>query len=347
MPPEWAPHEACLMAWPSRESLWGPVFDQAKDVYADVARAIAGFEPVVMVCNPGDEAAVRDRCGAAVEPLAIPIDDSWMRDSGPIFVVDDRGTVALVHFRFNSWGEKYLPYDKDAAVPEAIASHLGIRRYRAPFVLEGGSFFVDGEGTLLTTEQCLLNPNRNPTMSREEIETCLREYLGVERVLWLQAFEDRDTDGHVDGIAQYVRPGAIALETPRDPANANFAFAASNLERLAAQPDARGRTLEVHGVEPTAHAEVAGVAVEIPYLNCYLPNGAVVVPTGGVDQDAEALSRMAEIFPDREVVGVPGAVLSYGGGGPHCITQQVPSRVRVLERDRATAESGAAPATPP
>jgi hypothetical protein len=173
-----------------------------------------------------------------VEPLEIPLDDSWMRDSGPIFVTDDRGSVALVQFGFNSWGEKYLPYDKDAAVPEAIAAHLGMRRYRAPFVLEGGSFFVDGEGTLLTTEQCLLNANRNPTMSRHEIETGLGEYLGVDKVVWLQAFEDRDTDGHVDGIAQYVRPGALVLQTPRDPANGNFEFAEANLERMAGLTDA-------------------------------------------------------------------------------------------------------------
>jgi len=248
-----------------------------------------------------------------------------MRDSVPIFVTDQRGHVALVQFRFNSWGQKYLPYDKDAAVPEAIAAHMGMRRYRAPFVLEGGSFFVDGEGTLVTTEQCLLNANRNPTMSRPEIEAGLREYLGVDTVVWLQAFEDRDTDGHVDGIAQYVRPGALALQTPPDPANGNFAFSRSNVEQLSELADAQGRTLEVLPFEPTAQAEVAGVTVEVPYLNCYLPNGGVVMPIAGTPEDEEAMARMAEIFPDREVVPVPGAVLSYGGGGPHCITQQVPA----------------------
>jgi agmatine deiminase len=278
-----------------------------------------------MVCNPDDAREVRDRCGSAVEALEIPIDDSWMRDNGPIFVTDGRSGVALVHFRFNSWGEKYLPYDHDAAVPEAIAAHLGMRRYVAPFVLEGGSFLVDGEGTLLTTEQCLLNRNRNPHMTREQIEAALGEYLGIDKVVWLQAFEDRDTDGHVDGIAQYLRPGAILLETPSDPANNNHAHSKRNLEHLATEIDARGRGIQVVPFEPTGHTEIAGVAVEVPYLNCYLPNGGVIMPTAGVPQDEQALARMSEVFSDRTVVPIPGAVLSYGGGGPHCITQQVPA----------------------
>jgi len=327
MPPEWGPHQACLMAWPTRTRapFWSPIFDDAKDVYAEVARAVAAFEPVVMICNPGEAAEVRDRCGSGVEPLEIPIDDSWARDSGPIFVTDEAGNVALVQFTFNSWGEKYLPYDRDAAMPEAVASHLGVRRYRAPFVLEGGSIFVDGEGTLLTTEQCLLHPNRNPDLSREQIEAGLADYLGIDKVVWLQAFEDRDTDGHVDGIAQYVRPGTIVLETPDDAANNNYEQSRRNVDHLKAETDARGRTLEVLPFAPTAHTTVAGLDVEIPYLNCYLANGGVVAPVAGLPQDDEALARLAEVFPDREVVAVPGGVLSFGGGGPHCITQQVPA----------------------
>ena len=327
MPPEWGPHQACLMAWPTRTraSFWSTLFEEAKDVFAEVARAVAAFEPLVMICNPGEAGEVRDLCGAGIEPLEIPIDDSWTRDSGPIFVTDDAGNVALVQFTFNSWGEKYLPYDRDAAMPEAVAVHLGVRRYRAPFVLEGGSFFVDGEGTLLTTEQCLLHPNRNPGMSREDIEAGLGEYLGVDTVVWLHAFEDRDTDGHVDGIAQYVRPGTIVLETPEDTANNNYEQSLYNLEHLRKVKDARGRVLDVTPFAPTAHTTVEDLEVEIPYLNCYLPNGGVVAPVAGLPQDDEALARLAEIFPGREVVAVPGGILSYGGGGPHCITQQVPA----------------------
>jgi agmatine deiminase len=327
MPPEWGRHQATLMAWPTttREALWGPVFERAKDDYAAIARAIAAFEPVIMVCNPGEAKEVRDRCGDAVEVIEIPIDDSWLRDSGPIFVRDQRGQVAAVHFRFNAWGGKYRPWDSDAAAPKAIAGHLGLRRYQAPFVLEGGAFLVDGNGTLVTTEGVLLNPNRNPGLSRTQIERGLADYLGVEKVIWLQAYPDRDTDGHIDGIAQYVSPGTILLETPADPANHNYRLAPGNLRRLGRASDAVGRPFTVLRFEPTGWSEVAGTAVEVPYLNCYLANGAVIMPVAGVPQDEEAQVRIAEAFPDREVVCVPGAVLAYGGGGPHCITQQVPA----------------------
>lgn len=327
MPPEWGAHQATLMAWPTRtrQALWGPVFERAKQDYAVIARAIAAFEPVIMVCNPGEAHEVRDRCGTAVEAVEIPIDDSWMRDSGPIFVRDPRGRVAMVHFRFNAWGGKYRPWDSDAAAPRAIAAHLGVRRYEAPFVLEGGAFLVDGEGTLVTTEGVLLNPNRNPGWSRARIERALADYLGVEKVIWLQAYPDRDTDGHIDGIAVYVGPSTILLETPADPANHNYGLAPENLGRLSRASDARGRPFAVLGFEPTGWSEVAGTAVEVPYLNCYLVNGAVIMPTAGVPADEQARVRVAEAFPDREVVCVPGAVLEYGGGGPHCITQQIPA----------------------
>lgn len=327
MPAEWVPHQATLMAWPTRtrEALWGPVFERAKQDYAAVARAITAFEPVIMVCNPGEAREVRDRCGAGVEALEIPIDDSWLRDSGPIFVRDQRGQVAMVHFGFNAWGGKYRPWDLDAAAPVAIAAYLGVRRYQAPFVLEGGAFLVDGDGTLLTTEGVLLNPNRNPGWSRSQIEQGLADYLGAEKVIWLQAYPDRDTDGHIDGIAQYVGPGTILLETPADPANHNYRLAPENLRRLGLASDAAGRPFAVLRFEPTCWSEVAGTAVEIPYLNCYLANGAVIMPTACVRQDEEASVRIAEAFPGREVVCVPGAVLAYGGGGPHCITQQVPA----------------------
>jgi agmatine deiminase len=327
MPAEWGPHLATLMAWPTRtrEAFWGGEFDRAKEDYAAVARAVAAFEPVIVVCNPGEANEVRDHCGTGVEAIEVPIDDSWLRDSGPVFVSDQRGQVAIVHFRFNSWGGKFRPWDKDAAAPKAIAAHLGVRRYEAPFVLEGGAILVDGEGTLVTTEGVLLNPNRNPTMSRAQIERGLSDYLGVEKVIWLQAYPDRYTDGHVDGIAQYVGPGTILLAVPTDRSNHNYSLASENLRRLSQASDARGRRFEVLRFEPTGWSEVAGTAVEIPYLNCYLANGAVIMPVAGAPQDEEARVRIAGAFPDREVVCVRGAVLEYGGGGPHCITQQVPA----------------------
>jgi agmatine deiminase len=328
MQAEFAPHQGTLMAWPARDEWWGALLDEAKDEWAGVARAVAAFEPVTMVCNPGQAGDVRGRCGAAVEPVELPTDDSWMRDNGPIFVTDEGGNVALVQFRFNSWGEKFLPYDADARVPEALASHLGVRRYQAPFVLEGGSFFVDGEGTLLTTEQCLLNPNRNPSMSREEIEDGLRSFLGVDTVIWLPhgLVEDRDTDGHVDGLAQYVRPGAVMVSVAAGENDANAARFEEDRAVLARVPDARGRMVEVVDGPVNGWAEVDGVGrVVIPYLNCYVVNGGVIVPVGGVPEDDAALEVLRKSFPDREVVGVPAALISHGGGGPHCITQQIPA----------------------
>jgi len=319
MPPEWAPHAATIMAWPDRQELWGERLGEAEDEYAGVARAIADFEPVIMVCNPGLEGKVRDRCGANVEPLAIPIDDSWMRDSGPIFVRNNEGKIAVVNFQFNGWGERFS-HEKDDSIPLRIAEHLGMRAFSAPFVLEGGSFFVDGEGTLLTTEMCLLNENRNPAMTREQIEQGLRDYLGVETIVWLPYGDALDTgpnatDGHVDGVAQYIAPGKVMLLAPSDPGVPDHKLGQENLRALQETRDARGRVLEV---------SILDVPGEAWFANSYLANGAVIVPTAGEPRDADGLARIGEIFPDREVVGVLAAALAFGGGGPHCITQQIP-----------------------
>jgi agmatine deiminase len=320
MPAEWAPHERTLMAWPTRRELWGSALERARDEYAATANAIAAFEPVTMVCaNAAEAAQARAMLGASVEVVELPIDDSWMRDSGPIFVVDGDGRRAGVHFGFNSWGEKFAPWDRDAAVGGLLVDRLGDRRYDASFVLEGGSIAVDGEGTLLTTEECLLNPNRNPTMSREEIERGLHDHLGVETIVWLGQglVEDRDTDGHVDMIAAFTRPGEVLLQS-LEPGAPSHERMADNRARLVAAG------LDVVDFPLLASIEVAGEPVGLSYLNFYLCNGAVVMPLAGVDSDAEAQERLAAAYPDREVVGVPARVIAFGGGGPHCITQQVP-----------------------
>ena len=322
MPAEWEPHAACYMEWPTvtRRGFWADRFEEAKHDYAAVANAIDAFEPVVMVCDPQQEVEARRHCGRGVEILPLAIDDSWMRDNGPIFVRDQVGRVALVHFRFNAWGEKFDPYDRDAEVPRHLANHLGMRRYVAPFVLEGGSLFVDGEGTLITTEQCLLHPNRNPRMSRDEIEHGLRDYLGVDVIVWLGLGHstDRDTDGHIDGIASYVSPAVVAILAPEDPEDPDHERGRDNLDRLRAAQDAKGRTFEVIPFQTFP----PGV---VPYMNFYLPNGGVVAPVAGRPEDEQALEQIAKLFPDREVVAVPGETLCFGGGGPHCITQQVPA----------------------
>jgi agmatine deiminase len=281
---------------------------------------VAAFEPLTMICATAQDAAeARAALTADVEVLELAIDDSWLRDSGPIFVLDDDGRRAGVHFGFNSWGEKFRPYDADAAVGGLLIERLGDRRYEAPFVLEGGSVAVDGEGTLLTTEECLLNPNRNPTMTREEIEQGLRDHLGVERVVWLGQglAEDKDTDGHVDLIAAFTRPGEVLLQStpPGTPSSERMA---DNRSRLTAAG------LDVVDFPIFPMLEVGGEEVAVGHLNFYLCNGAAIVPVAGVASDAEALERIGAAYPDREVVGVPGGVIAFGGGGPHCITQQVP-----------------------
>jgi agmatine deiminase len=331
MPAEWAAHELTLMAWPAREELWGSLLEEAKDEYSAVARAIAAFEPVLMVAAAGGGGVkeVRRACGDDVEVLELPLDDSWMRDTGPIFVTAPDGRRAGVDFRFNGWGEKFVPYDRDDAMSRALLAHLRIDRLEADLVLEGGSISVDGEGTLIATEQCLLHPSRNPALTRSDIEERLRQHLGVERVVWIPhgLLEDHDTDGHVDNVAQFVAPGVVLAQTVDDPADPNHEPLAENAERLRAGTDARGRRLEVIELGVLPRTVVRGTSGVVPYVNLYLGNGVVVVPTCGddPDRDAEVLGMLAGVYPGREVVGVPAALLAEGGGGVHCITQQVPA----------------------
>ena len=320
MPAEWALHERTIMGWPCRRELWGDQLGHAKADYTATANAVAAFEPLTMVCATAQDAAeARAALTGDVEVVELAIDDSWLRDSGPIFVLDDDGRRAGVHFGFNSWGEKFTPYDADAAVGGLLIDRLGDRRYDAPFVLEGGSVAVDGEGTLLTTEQCLLHRNRNPTMTREEIEQGLRDFLGAEHVVWLGQglAEDKDTDGHVDLVAAFTRPGEVLLQStpPGTPSSERMA---DNRSRLVAAG------LEVIDFPILPTLEIGGEEVAVGHLNFYLCNGAAIVPVAGAASDAEALERIGAAYPDREVLGVPGGVIAFGGGGPHCITQQVP-----------------------
>lgn len=323
MPAEWDVHAGCLMSWPARADLWGGRLGEAKRDFAAVAGAIAGFEPLTVVCAPGQEAEVRDLCGGDVTALPAPIDDSWIRDNGPIFVRNADGELAAVSFEFNAWGERWHPFDSDNALPARIAEHFGVPLFEAPMVLEGGSFFVDGEGTLLTTEQCLLNPNRNPSMSREQIEQTLRDYLGVSTIVWLPLGQSLDTgpagtDGHIDGIAQYVAAGRIVLEAPASPDASEFETGQANLTALKGALDASGRPLEVTVLD-------AGPGESRAYCNYYIANGGVIVPVSGHPRDEEMLDFIGRLHPDREIVGVPGEVIAFGGGGPHCITQQIPA----------------------
>jgi agmatine deiminase len=325
MPGEWEQHERCLLAWPTqtRRAFWrsrGHGLDEARRAYAAVAQAIARFEPVLVIANEDEAAEARALCGPDVTVVSCPIDDSWLRDNGPIFVRHDNGARAGIQFGFNAWGHKLAPYDADAAVAGPICAHLGLPLYRAPFILEGGSIAVDGAGTLVTTERCLLNRNRNPHLSRGDIEQGLRTWLGVQRIIWLPdaLVEDSGTDGHVDNVVAFVRPGLALLQTTADRAHPNAAVARENRRRL----EAAGIAVVEIAVLP--YVDMGHLAIPVPYLNFYPANGGMVVPVVGHEADDAMLARIAGCFPERQVVGVPGAVLARGGGGVHCITQQVP-----------------------
>jgi agmatine deiminase len=322
MPAEWAPHERTIMCWPARESMWGERFAQAEADHAGVANAIAAFEPVLMAADPRGASTARRLCGDGVEVVEIPLDDSWARDSGPIFVTGENGERAGVQFGFNGWGEKFTPYDDDARFATRVLELLGEERRDAThFVLEGGSIAVDGEGTLITTEQCLFEEHRNPTLTREEIEAELRAQLGAERVVWLAAglAEDYDTDGHVDNVCAFVAPGRVVLQTVADEANPNFAPAQDNLRRL------RAAGLEVVELPWLPYVDDEQPPTVVPYTNFYICNGGLIVPTLGEETDAEALALLESLYPGREAVAVPGETLALGGGGVHCVTQQIPA----------------------
>lgn len=327
MPPEWAPHTRCWMAWPCRKDLWGAGLDAACDAYAEVADAISQFEPVTMIARGDEVASVSMRTTAKVATLPLGHDDSWIRDNGPSFLVDRQGGLAAVDWVFNSWGEKYKPYDLDAAVAEVLLDRIKVKRYAAPLVLEGGAFHVDGEGTLIATEQCLLNPNRNPGKSREEIEQVLRDYLGIETVIWLaRGLVDDETDGHVDNLVTFVKPGVVLALTSSDADDANHSILQDALARLRAATDARGRSLEVIEVEqPKARYDEKGGRLALSYVNLYIANGGVVMPVFEDPQDQKAMDVVGKAFAGRKVVGVPALDIVAGGGGIHCITQQQPS----------------------
>jgi len=322
MPAEGAAHDRTLMAWPAREDMWGELYADAEAAYAEVANAIAAFEPVTMVARPSDRKRARAACGGGVTVSELPIDDSWMRDNGPVFVLDGTGRRAGVDFGFNAWGEKFTPYDADAEVTALLLERMGEERIDATdFILEGGSLAVDGEGTLITTEQCLLQPTRNPELSKDEIARRLQDELGVHTVVWLGQglVEDFDTDGHVDNVCAFIAPGRVLLQTVADEANPNWDNSRENAERL------RAAGVEVEELPLLPYVDHDGPPTVVPYTNFYVCNGGLIVPVAGQETDGEALALLGGLYPGREVVAVPGVTLALGGGGVHCITQQVPA----------------------
>jgi agmatine deiminase len=325
MPAEWSPHAGCFLSWPCRELTWHGHFEDAKRAYSAVIKAIDRFDPVTVVVDPKTAQEARGRLGPGARLFEAALDDSWARDNGPIFVRREDNRLALVNFRFNAWGNKG-PYEKDDRLPVLLAERLRIRRYDAPMVLEGGSISVDGNRTLLTTEQCLLNVNRNPSMSREKIEQVLASYLGIRKVVWLAGgVEDDMTDGHVDGVAGFVMPHVVLAAHTRDGSDPNYRNLEENLVRLESATDAKGQSLEVVKMVQPRPMLVGGLPITPSYVNLYFANGAVVFPNYGIQEDNLARETLASLFPEREIVGVRCEYISIGGGDVHCITQQLPA----------------------
>ena len=326
MPAEWARHRRSWMCWPCRIEAWGSEqrLQRAQRATAEVARTIARFEPVVVCARPVDAVAAQRTCGNNVEIFPVGLDDSWARDAGPTFL---SGTdVAAIAWHFNAWGGKYDGYENDRTLARRIVERAEGKAFGAPIVCEGGAIHVDGEGTLITTEQCLLNPNRNPDVTRADVTGVLQRFTGAETVLWLPGtYADTETDGHVDNIACFAAPGRIILGVP--PADHPDFVAVAELKRfLAEQRDAKGRKFEiVELVQPSLRHDWRGRPSAASYVNFYLVNGAVIVPAFDDPQDVPAQRALKDCFPGREVVPIDARDIVEGGGGIHCITQQEPA----------------------
>jgi agmatine deiminase len=326
MPAEFGRHERTVLCWPARTEVYGELMSMAEDAHAQVARAIAEYEPVSMIAPPGRATRAAELCGGRVEIVELPVDDSWFRDSGPIYVVDGDRRIAT-DWVFNGWGEKFTPWDQDDLIATRWADHNGDVVRRIPMVLEGGSVAVDGEGTLITTTQCLMHPNRNRQLTKIDIEEQLVEVLGVSTVIWLPygLAGDFDTDGHVDNVAVFARPGVVVLQGCDDPDEPDWLRMDVNARWARGSSDAAGRLLEVVQIPVLPFVEIDGERCAVPYCNFYVGNGFVLVPTANHPADADMLAIIGEQFPGREVVGLDvGPILAFGGGGIHCITQQVP-----------------------
>ncbi|HXG53596.1 MAG TPA: agmatine deiminase family protein [candidate division Zixibacteria bacterium] len=338
MPAEWAPHEATWLSWPHNSQTWPTQIERVRAAWATMAAALTPHERVCLLVNDAAEeadAAARLRAAGAdgrnLRFFRIPTVDVWIRDYGPTFVLGSGAApLACNDWIFNGWGGKYPGYERDDSVAEAIASALGVPVFRHPVVLEGGSFDVNGAGSCLTTEQCLLHPNRNPSMDRREIEEFLRAALGLSHVIWLgEGVCGDDTDGHVDDIARFVNERTVVCALEENPRDENYRALMDNYERLKAAADQDGHRLEVIPLPCPRPIFFEDARLPASYANFYIANGVVLVPTFDDPADARALGVLRELFPDRDVVAVPCTDVVAGLGAVHCVTQQQP---RVFRR---------------
>jgi agmatine deiminase len=308
--------------------MWGNDRGGAEADYAAVAHAVRRFEPVSMLADPSVVQRARNLLGADIDVIEVPMDDAWLRDSGPTFVRAADGALKGVSWRFNGWGGANPSFEKDAALAEFVLKRAGAPIVPSTMAIEGGAIAVDGAGTLLTTETVVLNPNRNPGMTRAEAEAEFARTLGVTKVIWLHGNQHEfGTDGHIDGIACFTRPGALLFEESYERAGLSHEVAMTNLRAVEGQTDAAGRKIEILRMTeapPVGRRGKGDWGASRSYINFYVANGGIVMPSYGVPEDDAARDIVAAAFPGRDVVQVPIPVLCTGGGGIHCITQQQP-----------------------
>jgi len=335
MPAEWEPHAATWLAWPHNLETWPGKFDPVPPIYVEMVRALSSSEQVNICVNDADMAnSVRKLLAASgvsldrVNLLEIPTDDAWARDHGPIFVTRRRAArteLAVTDWIFNSWGRKYGPWELDDVVPRRIAALFDLPLFTPGIVLEGGSIDVNGQGTLLTTEACLLNPNRNPSLSRQDIEEYLRTYLGVQKILWLgDGIVGDDTDGHIDDLARFVDPTTVVCIEEEDPTDINYSILQENLSRLRSMTDQDGHPLQVIPLPMPDPIEYEGKRLPASYANFYIANTVVLAPLYDCPSDQRAMNILQRVFPSRRIVGIPCTDLVWGLGAIHCVTQQQP-----------------------
>jgi len=340
---EWAPHAACWLAWPHLAAEWGELLEAARHELCALAMAIADPDPqtgirrgeavCMLVPDAAGEEAARDALrGVPVQFYRVPFGDIWMRDIGPIFVADRSGDLASCSFVWSGWGGKYL-FEHDEGVGERVGALVTERRFSFPWALEGGAVDTDGEGTLLTTRRCLIDPKRNPGMGQADLERSLRDVLGVERILWLEGCLENDhTDGHIDTLARFVAPGVVACMEPGTGDDPNREALVAVADALEGAEDARGRTFEVVRVpSPGVVRSGDGALMPASYMNFYIGNRTVAVPTYGSPRDAEAVEQIGRLFPGRRTVGLSAFAILSGGGAFHCITKEQPGDASAAE----------------
>lgn len=334
MPAEWERHERTLIEWPVKESMvWPENYAEVCAGYAEVANAISAFEKVTLIVNEETAAEARLLCGDDIEYVTIPHNDAWCRDNGPTFLLNNKKQLAAVNWQFNAWGEKYPDFKLDNQVAPAVLEYFNVPFFNSPIILEGGSIHTDGQGTLLSTKECLLNKNRNSGLSQIQIEAELRRCLNVSTIIWLnKGLAGDETDGHVDNIACFAKPGVIFIQTCYDENDSNYKITQENIKILSKAVDAAGRKLDIVEIPQPPIRHYNNERLTLSYLNFYFVNGGIILPVFGGDAalaDRRAEEIIKSVCPDRKIVKVDGMPLIKEGGNVHCITQQMPKGVRI------------------